>query len=94
MFTRFGPEAKDGDYVIVLDADYVHRRATNYLGKVYKDKVYTGKKMNGGRGKYIHKLIAEMVIDESYVPEERKEEIEEDIAASAIKTKKNKGEKS
>ena len=80
MHTVFGPEAKDGDYAIVLDVDYVHRRATNYIAKVHKDKAYTGCKMNGGRdAKYIHKLIAQVVIPESIVSEEVKNLIEEDI---------------
>ena len=79
MKTKFGPEAKDGDYVIVLDADYVHRRATNYIAKVYNCKAYTGARMNYGHGKYIHKLEAQVVISESVVDEETKRLIEEDI---------------
>lgn len=78
MYTSFGPEAKDGDYVIVLDNDYVHRRATNYIAKVYGDKAYTGHTMVGN-GKYIHKLGAVVVVPESIVPEETKKLIEEDI---------------
>ena len=79
MNTKFGPEAKDGDYVIVLDADYVHRRATNYIAKVCNNKAYTGARMNYGYGKYIHKLEAQVVIPESVVDEETKKLIEEDI---------------
>ena len=81
MQTRFGSEAKDGDYVIVLDADYVHRRARNLIAKVYNNKAYTGIWMRNSKGerKYIHKLIAEVVISESIVPEETKSLIEEDI---------------
>lgn len=80
MKTKFGPEAKDGDYVIVLDADYVHRRATSYIAKVYRGKAYTGYKMNYNRStKYIHKLEAQVVISETIVPEETKTLIEEDI---------------
>ena len=78
MMTRFGPEANDGDYVIVLDVNYVGRSATNYIGKVYKGKAYTGIKMRGTH-KYIHKIGAEIVIPESIVPEETKARIEEDI---------------
>ena len=78
MQTHFGPEAKDGDYVIVLDVNYVGRRATNYIAKVYKSKAYTGIKMCGTH-KYIHKIGAEIVIPESIVPEETKSRIEEDI---------------
>ena len=83
MLTQFGPEAKNGDYVIVLDSDYVHRKGTNYIAKVVDDKAYTGRKMKGfdrnGKAKYIHKLTAITVIPESIVPEETKVLIEEDI---------------
>ena len=78
MYTSFGPEAKEGDYVIVLDSDYVHRRGTNYIDKVCGDKAYTGRKMTSN-GKYIHKLGAVVVVPESIVPEETKKLIEEDI---------------
>lgn len=80
MQTHFGPEAKDGDYVIVLDVNYVGRRATNYIAKVHKGKAYTGRTMYAsGKRKYIHKIGAEIVIPESIVPEETKTLIEEDI---------------
>ena len=80
MPTHFGPEAKDGDYVIVLDVNYVGRSATNYIAKVYKGKAYTGRRMYAsGKLKYIHKIGAEIVIPESIVPEEIKALIEEDI---------------
>ena len=80
MQTHFGPEAKDGDYVIVLDVNYVGRSATNYIAKVHKGKAYTGRTMYTPRKiKYIHKIGAEIVIPESIVPEETKALIEEDI---------------
>jgi hypothetical protein len=80
MKTKFGQEAQNGDYVIVLDVDYVHRSATTYIAKVYNNKAYTGYKMNYNRGtKYIHKLEAQVVIPESVVDEETKALIEEDI---------------
>lgn len=83
MKTKFGPEAKDGDYVIVLDADYVHRRARNLVAKVYNDKAYTGVWMysSSGKHKYLHKLEAQIVIPESIVDDETKRLIEEDIKA-------------
>ena len=91
MTTRFGPEAKDGDYVIVLDADYIHRSATNYIGKVCRNKAYTGmRQRNINSYKFIHKIIAEVVIPESIVPEEIKEKIEEDIKLHAKEKKKEK----
>ena len=80
MKTKFGPEAKDGDYVIVLDVDYIHRRAMTYIAKVHNGKAYTGYKMNYNRGiKYIHKLEAQVIIPESIVSEEDRVLIEEDI---------------
>lgn len=79
MKTKFGPEAKDGDYVIVLDVDYVHRSAKNLVAKVCGNKAYTGVKTNYGYGKYIHKLEAQIVIPESVIGEEMKALIEEDI---------------
>ena len=89
MQTRFGPEAKNGDYVIVLDADYVHRSARNLIGKVCGNKVYTGMRQRDIRTyNFIHKKIAEIVIPESMVPEEIKEKIEEDINLNANPKKK------
>ena len=79
MTTKFGPEAQDGDYVIVLDVDYVHREARNYVAKVYKNKAYTGKTMTRNHSKYIHKMSAEIVIPEYLVSEELKDLIETDI---------------
>ena len=80
MQTHFGPEAKDGDYVIVLDVNYVGRSATNYIAKVHKGRAYTGRTFyTRGDTKYIHKIGAEIVISESIVPEEIKALIEEDI---------------
>ena len=79
MTTKFGPEAHEGEYVIVLDVDYVHRTAVNYIAKVHKNKAYTGKRMLRDRSKYIHKMSAEIVIPEFLVPEELKVLIEEDI---------------
>ena len=80
MKTKFGPEAKDGDYVIVLDVDYIHRSAKTLIAKVHRDKAFTGYKTNCNRGtKYIHKLEAQVVISEFIVSEELKVLIEEDI---------------
>jgi hypothetical protein len=81
MKTKFGVEAKDGDYVIVLDVDYVHRSARNLIAKVHGNKAYTGIKTHYGYGKYIHKLEAQVVIPESIVDEVTKVLIEDDIRA-------------
>lgn len=81
MQTAYGPEAKDGDYVIVLGVNYKGRSATNYLAKVHKGKAYTGQKMNTVKGvKYIHKLVAQVVVPADIIPEETRRKIEEDIA--------------
>ena len=87
MKTKFGLEAKDGDYVIVLDVDYVHRSARNLIAKVYDNKAYTGVWMYSGSGKrkYIHKLEAQIVIPESIVSAEDKALIEEDIRINNTK---------
>lgn len=81
MKTKFGVEAKDGDYVIVLDVDYAHRTARNLVAKVYNGKAYTGVWMysSGCKRKYIHKLEAQIVIPESILGDEMKALIEEDI---------------
>lgn len=79
MQTHFGKEAKDGDYVIVLDVNYMGRSAKTYIAKVYKGKAYTGQKRTPQNSKYIHKAIAEIVISESIVPSNTKALIEEDI---------------
>lgn len=90
MDTRFGTKAKEGDYVLVLDNDYVHRRSANYIGRVYKNKVYTGIKMVGStKDRYIHKLTVEIVIPESIVPEETKQRIEADIQLHNKEENKN-----
>ena len=89
MWTKFGPEARDGDYVIVLDVDYMHRRAVNYIAKVYKGKAYTGIEMNSAKGrKFIHKTDAQIVIPESIVSEETKARIAEDIKSCNYKMQK------
>ena len=79
MQTRFGQEANDGDYVIVMDVNYIGRSAKTYIAKVYNGKAYTGKTYSPAKPKYIHKNIAEVVIHESIVPDETRQLIEEDI---------------
>ena len=79
MFTKFGPEAKNGDYVLVVDFNYVGRSVNTYIAKVHNGKAYTGKTMATNLFKYIHKVQAEVVISETIVPEETKLLIEKDI---------------
>ena len=75
--TRFGPIAQNGDYVLVVDFNYMKRKCDTYIARVYQGKAYTGVRVNN---KYIHKLKAEVVIPESYVTPYRKRLILEDIA--------------
>jgi ribosomal protein L13 len=81
MLTKFGPEAQEGDYVLVIDASYMHRTAKSYIAKVFKNVAYTGHsfKERSGKIRYIHKWSAEVVIPADIVPDEIKQMIEEDI---------------
>lgn len=76
--TKFGPTAHNGDYVIVVDFNYMKRQCDTYVARVYNNKAYTGVRRPGS-DKCIHKLKAETVIPESYVSDEKKRAIMEDI---------------
>lgn len=76
---RFGPMAQDGDYVLVVDFNYMKRSCSTYMARVYRDKAYTGI-CTPGTNKYVHKLRAEAILPENYIPEEVKQKIFEDIA--------------
>lgn len=77
--TKFGPMAQDCDYVLVVDFNYMKRKCNTYMARVYHGKAYTGVCIPG-TDKYVHKLRAECVIPENYVPQEVKQKICEDIA--------------
>lgn len=77
--TKFGPMAQDGDFVLVVDFNYMKRKCDTYVARVYHDKAYTGMRIPGTT-KYVHKMKAECVIPENYVPEEVKRKIYEDMA--------------
>ena len=77
--TKFGPIARNGDYVLVVDFNYMKRQCETYIARVYKGKAYTGSRISG-TNKYVHKLKAEMVIPASCVSQERARLIMEDIA--------------
>ena len=83
IFTAYGPQAKDGDYVVVVHA-FPNSGATPYSAKVLGGKAYTGYKVNryGEQPKYLHKLSAVVVIPPEYVSEKEKAAIEEDIRVS------------
>ena len=72
---KYGRPAYDGDYVMVLDVNYVARRGKTLIGKLYNGKIYTGVTMNTNKDKYIHKLQAEIVIPEYFIKEYIEREI-------------------
>jgi hypothetical protein len=49
------------------------------MARVYNGKAYTGVRIPG-TAKYVHKMKAECVIPETYVPQEVKRKIYEDMA--------------
>lgn len=77
--TKFGPMARDGDFVLVVDFNYMKRKCDTYIARVYREKAYTGVRISG-TAKYVHKMKAECIIPENYVPQEVKQKIYEDIA--------------
>ena len=77
--TKFGPTAQNGDYVLVVDFNYMKRKCETYLAYVYRDKAYTGVRIPGTT-KYVHKLRAEMIVPENYVPLEVQHKIKRDVA--------------
>lgn len=79
METKFGPVAQEGDYVIVVDFNWMKRKCNSYIGRVCKGMAYTGMKNYPHDGSCVHKKKALAVIPESYVDEEVKTRIQEDI---------------
>ena len=77
--TKFGPMARDGDFVLVVDFNYMKRKCETYMARVYRGKAYTGVNVPGTHN-YVHKMKAECVIPESYVPQEVRRKIYEDMA--------------
>ena len=77
--TKFGPMARDGDFVLVVDFNYMKRKCDTYIAQVYHGKAYTGVRIPGTT-KYVHKMKADVVIPEEYVSEEVKKKIKQDIA--------------
>lgn len=76
--TKFGPMARDGDFVTVVDFDYMKRKCETYVARVYRGKAYTGIR-KPGTDRYIHKTSAISIIPENFVDEEIKRKIIEDI---------------
>lgn len=91
MKTLFGPEAKDGDYVLVTHVRHMSGTASTYAAKVYNGKAYTGQELGRpGSGKYVHRVIADVVIPADYVSEENKKIIEKDIETTIRKQEEKK----
>ena len=84
METKFGPVAKDGDYVLVVDFNYMRRKCETYIAKVHKGKAYTGMKNFPHDTHYIHKQKALVVVPESYVDDDIKERIKHDIETEVM----------
>lgn len=76
MKTFYGPEAKEGDYVLVCN---VYGTPTAFPARVHNGKAYTGQIIGSTGNKFLHRLEAIAVIPESYVPDSRKRCIERDI---------------
>jgi hypothetical protein len=82
METMFGPIARDGDYVVVVDFNWMKRKCNVYVARVYNGMAYTGVKNFPHDRNCVHKKKAICVIPENYVDEEVKREILMDIAES------------
>lgn len=84
MTCKYGPDAQEGDYVLVLHrSGYGGKDADTFIGKVHNDKVYTGiMRWNGSRGagcRPVHKLTAECIVPAEYATESCRARIEKDI---------------
>ena len=63
MDTNYGKQAKEGDYVLVCDFNYVGRSVQILPAIVYKGKARTGVKTTGPNSRFINKITAIVVID-------------------------------
>ena len=80
METMFGPIAQNGDYVVVVDFNWMKRKCNVYIARVYNGLAYTGVKNFPHDRNYIHKKKAICVVPVWYVDEDRRLKILEDIA--------------
>ena len=93
MKCTYGPEAKDGDYVLTLHQyGYNGKFAKLLMGKLMDGKVYTGFRFYEWE-KFVHKLSAEMVIPESALTQEQLKNIELDIQQAIEEKQKKKSKK-
>ena len=83
IVTRFGPQAQDGDYALVIYAP-LRAAGTGLLAKVHNGKAYTGYNVAypTSTPRYIHRLSVECVVPPEWVSEETRVKIEEDIRYS------------
>lgn len=69
MYTLYGIEAKDGDYVLVQDLAYLSGTADILIAKVKGNKAYSSKAVNYKGGlRWIRKEKAIIKIDPKEVP--------------------------
>lgn len=83
MYTLYGSEAKDGDYVLVQDVAYMKGTADILVAQVYNGKAYAASAVpsrNGSR-RWLRKETAIISISEAEVCEAEKELIKMNIAA-------------
>ena len=79
METMFGPIAQEGDYVVVVDFNWMKRKCNSYIGRVHKGMAYTGMKNFPHDRNCVHKKKAICVVPVWYVDEETKLVIQNDI---------------
>lgn len=83
MYTLYGPEAKDGDYVLVQDVAYMKGSADIIIAQVHDGKAYAASAVpsrNSSR-RWLRKETAIVVIPESEICQAAKELIQMNIAA-------------
>lgn len=84
MYTLYGQEAKDGDYVLVQDVAYMKGSADIMVAQVYNGKAYAASAVpcrNSSR-RWLRKETAITVISETDVCKSAKELIQMNIAAA------------
>ena len=79
METMFGPIAQNGDYVVVVDFNWMKRKCNVYIARVYRGMAYTGVKNFPHDRNCIHKKKVICVIPVWYVDEDDQERIRKDI---------------
>lgn len=82
MFTMYGPEAKDGDYVLVQDVQYMQRTAEVYVAQVRGDKAYAAAAIRtSSKFRWLRKESAIAIFPADQVSELKKSLIQMNIDA-------------